>query len=188
MKKEFNPEHKLYTLCILVEDIPGVLSQVARLFSRKGYNIESIVSGETDRPGITRISIEILADELMLEQIAAQCRKLLPVKAVKVLDEESCIRREIALVKVGAADRNARDEVIQLANIFRAKVIDVSRESLTLGIFGSNSKITALIGMLTDYGILEIAKTGTIAIERGRSTIYDDNKLKEEYDYGKHVL
>ena len=108
--------------------------------------------------------------------------------AVKILDEDTSIRREIALVKVAAADRGARDEVIQLANIFRAKVIDVSRESLTLGIFGSNSKITALIGMLTDFGILEIAKTGTIAIERGKNTIYDDNKLKEEYDYGKHVL
>ena len=188
MKKQWNTERKLYTLCILVEDIPGILSQVARLFSRKGYNIESIVSGATDRPGISRISIELIGDELMIEQIAAQCSKLLPVTAVKILDEDTSIRREIALVKVGAADRNARDEVIQLANIFRAKVIDVSRESLTLGIFGSNSKITALIGMLTDYGILEIAKTGTIAIERGRSTIYDDNKLKEEYDYGKHVL
>jgi len=91
-------------------------------------------------------------------------------------------------VKVGAADLAARDQVIQLANIFRAKVIDVSRETLTIEIFGSNSKISALIEMLGDFGILEIAKTGTIAIERGRSTIYDDNKLKEEYDYGKHVL
>ena len=82
MKKQLNTERKLYTLCILVDDTPGVLSQVARLFSRKGYNIESIVSGATDRPGITRISIEIEADELIIEQIAAQCRKLLPVKAV----------------------------------------------------------------------------------------------------------
>ena len=79
MKKQLNTERKLYTLCILVDDTPGVLSQVARLFSRKGYNIESIVSGATDRPGITRISIEIEADELIIEQIAAQCRKLLPV-------------------------------------------------------------------------------------------------------------
>ena len=188
MKKQLDMERKLYTLCMLVQDVPGVLSQVARLFSRKGYNIESIVSGDTDKPGITRITIGIQADELMVEQIAAQCSKLLPVTAVKILDEETSIRREIALVKVAAADREARDEVIQLANIFRAKVIDVSRESLTLGIFGSNSKITALIGMLTDFGILEIAKTGTIAIERGRSTIYDENKLREEYDYGKHVL
>lgn len=188
MKKEFNPEHKLYTLCILVEDIPGVLSQVARLFSRKGYNIESIVSGETDRPGITRISIEILADELMLEQIAAQCRKLLPVKAVKVLDEESCIRREIALIKVNCADRSARNEIIQLVNIFRAKVIDVGRDSLTIWVFGGQSKNKALIAALEEFGILEIAKTGTIAIERGCDTIYDNNKLQEEYDYGKNVL
>ena len=188
MRRQPDTERKLYTLCILVKDIPGVLSQVARLFSRKGYNIESIVSGETDKPGITRITIGILADQAMLEQIAAQCSKLLPVTAVKILDEDTSIRREMALVKVAAADRNARDEVIQLANIFRAKVIYVSRETLTIGIFGSNSKTTALIGMLNDFGILEIAKTGTIAIERGRSTIYDDNKLKEEYEYGKQVL
>ena len=188
MKKEFSVERKLYTLCILVDDVPGVLSQVARLFSRKGYNIESIVSGATDRPGITRISIEILADELMLDQVAAQCRKLLPVKAVKILDGESCIRRETALIKVGVSDRNARDEVIQLVNIFHAKVIDVAKDALTIWVFGSPSKNTALIEMLEDFGILEIAKTGTIAIERGRSTIYDNNKLREEYDYGKHVL
>ena len=188
MKKQLNMERKLYTLVILVQDVPGVLSQVARLFSRKGYNIESIVSGATDRPGITRISIEIMADELMVEQIAAQCRKLLPVQAVKILDEESCIRREIALIKVTAKDRAARDEIIQLANIFRAKVIDVAKESLTLWVFGSRSKNTALIEMLEDFGILEIAKTGTIAIERGASTIYDENKLGQEYAQGKQVL
>ena len=185
MRPDMNKDIKPYTLSILVQDIPGVLSQVARLFSRKGYNI---VSGESGDPGVTRITIVLLGDELMISQIAAQCRKLLPVIAVKILDESTSLQREMALIKVKTLDRNARDEVIQMANIFRAKVIDVSRESLTLGIFGSNSKITALIGMLTDYGILEIAKTGTIAIERGRSTIYDDNKLKEEYDYGKHVL
>lgn len=188
MKKEFNTERKLYTLCILTEDSPGILSQVARLFSRKGYNIESIVSGATDRPGVARISIEVIADELMIDQLAAQCRKLLPVKAVKILDEETCIRREIALIKVRAADHVARDEIIQLVNIFRAQVIDVDRESLTIWVFGAQSKNTALIGMLEDFGILEIAKTGNIAIERGRCTIYDDSKLKEEYEYGKNVL
>ena len=179
---------KPYTLCILVQDIPGVLSQVARLFSRKGYNIESIVSGETDKPGVTRITIMLLSDALMIEQIAAQCRKLLPVMAVKILDEATSIQREFALIKVRAVDRNSRDEVIQMANIFRAKIIDVSRETLTVAIFGEQGKTKALIGMLSDFGILEIAKTGTIAIERGRSTIYDDNKLKEEYNYGKNVL
>ena len=188
MKKEFDPQKKLYTLSILVRDIPGVLSQVARLFSRKGYNIESIVSGETDRPGVTRITIVILGDELMVNQIAAQCRKLIPVLAVKILDEGTSIQREFSLIKVRAADRNARDEVIQMANIFRANIIDVSHETLTVAIFGDRSKTQALTDLLADYGILEIAKTGTLAIERGRSTIYDDNKLKEEYNYGKNVL
>ena len=188
MKKEFDPQKKLYTLSILVDDVPGVLSQVARLFSRKGYNIESIVSGATDRPGITRISIEIIADELMLEQIAAQCRKLLPVQAVKILDEDSSIRQENAFVKVRAANRTERDEVIQLANIFHAKVIDVARDALTIYVFGNPAKVQALIRMLDDFGIMEIAKTGTIAIERGSNTIYDNNKLREEYNYGKNVL
>lgn len=188
VKREFDTQKKEYTLSILVQDIPGVLSQVARLFSRKGYNIESIVSGETDKPNVTRITIVLLADELMIDQIAAQCRKLIPVLAVKILDENTSIRREFSLIKVYAADRNARDEVIQMANIFRAKIIDVSRETLTVAIFGDKEKTAALTGMLADFGILEIAKTGTIAIERGRSTIYDDNKLKEEYNYGKNVL
>ena len=188
MKKEFDTQKKLYTLAILVQDIPGVLSQVARLFSRKGYNIESIVSGETDKPGTTRITIVILGDELMVNQIAAQCRKLIPVLAVKLLDEASSIQREFSLIKVWAADRNARDEVIQMANIFRANIIDVSRETLTVAIFGDRDKTEALVRLLRDFGVLEIARTGTIAIERGRSTIYDDNKIKEEYNYGKNVL
>ena len=188
MKTVFDPQKKLYTLSILVRDIPGVLSQVARLFSRKGYNIESIVSGETDKPGVTRITIVILGDELMVNQIADQCRKLIPVLAVKILDENISLHREFSLIKVHAADRTTRDEVIQMANIFRATIIDVSRDTLTVAIFGEQGKTKALTNLLADFGILEIAKTGTLAIERGRSTIYDDNKLKEEYNYGKNVL
>ena len=180
MRPDMNKDIKPYTLSILVQDIPGVLSQVARLFSRKGYNIESIVSGESGDPGVTRITIVLLGDELMISQIAAQCRKLLPVIAVKILDESTSLQREMALIKVKTLDRNARDEVIQMANIFRANIIDVSRETLTVAIFGDR--------LLRDFGVLEIARTGTIAIERGRSTIYDDNKIKEEYNYGKNVL
>ena len=123
----------------------------------------------------------------MIEQIAAQCSKLLPVVTVRILDEETSIRREVALIKVTAADRNKRDEIIQLANIFRAKIMDVSREALTIEVFGTASKIAALIGMLKDFGILEIAKTGMIAIERGSSTIYDGSKLLEEYEHGKNT-
>lgn len=188
MRTQPNPAVKPYTLSILVQDIPGVLSQVARLFSRKGYNIESIASGESNEPGVTRITIVILGDELMVNQIAAQCRKLLPVMAVKILDEATSIQREFAMIKVKVVDRSTRDEVMQMANIFRANIIDVSRESLTVAIFGDREKTGALVALLDDFGVLEIARTGTIAIERGRSTIYDNTKIKEEYNYGKNVL
>ena len=188
MKKTFDTEKKLYTIALLADDTPGVLSQVARLFSRKGYNIESIVTGESDRPNTARLTISILADELMVNQIAAQCRKLIPVQVVKILDEETSIQREFAMIKVMAVDRTTRDEIIQMANIFRANIIDVSRETLTVAIFGDRDKTEALVRLLRDFGVLEIARTGTIAIERGRSTIYDDNKIKEEYNYGKNVL
>ncbi len=180
--------YKPYTLSLLVQDIPGVLSQVARLFSRKGYNIESIASGESNEPGVTRITIVILGDDLMVNQIAAQCRKLLPVMAVKILEDSTAILREFTLIKVEAIDRGTRDEVIQMANIFRANIIDVSRETLTVAIFGDKEKTDALVKLLSDFGVLEIVRTGTIALERGRNTIYDDNKLKEEYNYGKNVL
>ena len=174
MKKEFDSHGKRYTLCILVQDIPGVLSQVARLFSRKGYNIESIVSGETDRPGITRISIELLTDERLIDQIAAQCGKLLPVLAVRVLDSGNSIRREIAIIKIRTRTRDDREEIIQIANIFRAKIIDICRESLTIAVFGTPAKNKALIDTLSDCEILEIARSGSIAMERGPGSIYAD--------------
>lgn len=188
MKREFDTEKKLYTLSLLVRDIPGVVSQVSRLFSRKGYNIESIASGASKDPGITRITIVIRGDELMIDQIAAQCRKLLPVLAVKVLDQANSLQREFALIKVKAEDLTSRGEIIQIAGVFRANVIDVSRETLTVAIFGDGEKTNALLDLMKEFGVLEVVRTGTIAIERGRSTIYDETKLKEEYTYGKNVL
>ena len=171
MKRTFNTEKKLYTLSLLVQDIPGVLSQVARLFSRKGYNIESIVSGETSQPGLTRITIVIQGDELMVDQIAAQCRKLIPVQVVKILDEETSIQREFAMIKVMAVDRTTRDEIIQMANIFRANIIDVGKESLVIEMTGSKSNMTAFINLLDDYEILELARTGITGLSRGNSDI-----------------
>ena len=181
-------EPKEYTISILVENSPGVLSQVSRLFSRKGYNIDSIASGTTEDPRVTRITIVMQGDEVIIGQITAQLRKLLCVISVKLLSPESAVQRELVLVKVRAETKDKRDEIIQVVNVFRASIVDISRETLTVVILGSESKAGALMDLLADFGILEIAKTGTIAIERGRSTIYDDNKLKEEYDYGKHVL
>ncbi len=181
-------QKKAYTLSILVEDTPGVLSQVARLFSRKGYNIESIAAGITDKPGVTRISVVALGDEKMISQIATQLSKLMLVISVDILTDEDSIQRELVLIKVKAETRGQRDDVLQIVNVFRANVVDMGRESMTIAVLGNAEKTKAILNLLQDFGILEIVRSGMIALERGRNTIYDRNKIKEEYNYGKNVL
>ncbi len=181
-------EQQEYTISILVENSPGVLSQVSRLFSRKGYNIDSIASGTTEDPQVTRITIVIRGDENILAQITAQLRKLLCVISVKLLSRDSSVQRELVLVKVKAETKDKRDEIIQMVNVFRASIVDISRETLTVAILGDENKAAALMDLLEDFGTLEVVRTGTIAIERGRNTIYDNNKEKGEFNYGKNVL
>jgi acetolactate synthase-1/3 small subunit len=179
---------KRNTLSVLVENSSGVLSQVSRLFSRKGYNIESLAVGTTDNPAVSRITIEVMGDDLTITQVINQLRKLFPVYSVQRLDPEKSIRRELVMIKVKAESRDIRNEVIQIANIFRANIIDVSSGSLTLAIIGSESKDEALENLLKEFGILELVRTGMIALERGEDTINDDNKEKGEFNYGKNVL
>ncbi len=183
-----NNEKKAYTLSILVEDTPGVLSQVARLFSRKGYNIESICAGVTDKPGVTRISAVALVDEKTIQQLATQLSKLLLVISVEVLTDEESIQRELTLIKVKAETKDQRDAVIQIVNVFRASILDMGRETLTIAVVGNAEKTRAITGLLEDFGILETARTGMIALQRGKQTIYDHTKTREEYNYGKNVL
>lgn len=179
-----------HTLSVLVENTPGVLSQVSRLFSRKGYNIESLAVGTTDDPEVSRITIEVKCDDLMVEQIINQLRKLFCVYSVRLLPPNSSIRRELVLIKVKAEGRDVRNEVIQIANIFRATIIDVSTKSLTLAVIGQKSKDDALEKLLCEFGILELVRTGMVALERGEATINDndDNKETDEFDLGKNVL
>lgn len=178
------------TLAVLVDNEAGVLSRVVRLFSGKGYNIESLAVGTTDDPAISRITIEILASEDQTHLISSQLRKLICVHSVKTLNAEHAIRRELVLIKVSAATSETRNEVIQIANIFRASIIDVSPKSLTLAIIGEESKDDALERLLTEFGILELVRTGMVALERGEATINDndDNKEKGEFNLGKNVL
>ena len=182
-----NTEKKAYTLSILVEDTPGVLSQVARLFSRKGYNIESICAGPTRTPGTTRISVVTIGDEAMIRQIETQVAKLLLVISVEVLEGEESIQRELVLIKVRAADRDAREGIIQITNVFRANIVDFGTDSLVVACVGSSDKTQAIIKLLEDYGVLETVNTGTVALSRGSGSIHDRNKLKDEYNYGKNV-
>ena len=176
------------TLSVLVENAPGVLSQVSRLFSRKGYNIESLAVGTTDDPKVSRITIEVLADGQSTKQIMNQLRKLFTVYSVQELLPERSIRRELVMFKVRAETADVRNEVIQIANIFRCSIIDVSIKSLTLALIGDEAKADAMEKLLEAFGILELVRTGMVALERGAYTISDDNKEKTEFNLGKSVL
>ena len=181
-------EVKRQTLALLVDNEPGVLSQIARLFSRKGYNIEAFAAGPTENPGITRITVDVLADVQQTELLCNQLRKLYPIHSVKWLNAESSIYRELMLIKVRAEGGEKRNDVIQLANIFRAQIIDVSAETLTLVVTGDSDKLKAIENILSEFEILEIARTGVVAIERGKATINDESKERGEFNYGKNVL
>ncbi|MDD6159965.1 MAG: acetolactate synthase small subunit [Oscillospiraceae bacterium] len=181
-------EIKRHTLSVLVENEAGVLSQVSRLFSRKGYNIESLAVGTTDNPLISRITIEVLADDDHILLLSNQLRKLFPVHSVKILTPEKSLRRELVLLKVKAENSERRSEVIQIANIFRASIIDVCIGSLTLALIGDEQKTGAIERILEEFEVLELVRTGVIALERGIETINDETKEKGEFNYGKNVL
>lgn len=177
-----------YTLAVLVDNAAGVLSQVSRLFSRKGFNIESLAVGVTENDAVSRMTIEIVVDSVdQVELICNQLRKLIPVHSVKVLERAHSMRRELALIKVKAETSEARSELIQLGSIFRASIIDVAPSSLTFAIIGEDDKVEAIKSLVESHGILEMARTGVIALERGGFTLDEDTKEKGEFDYGKNV-
>lgn len=155
---------------ILVDNTAGVLSRISGLFSRRGYNIESITAGVTADPRYTRITIVASGDDVILEQIEKQVAKLVDVRNIKELKPEESVYRELALIKVraNAADRQG---ILSISDIFRAKVIDVSAESITMEITGSQSKLEAFLKMLEAYEILELARTGLAGLERGHENI-----------------
>ena len=179
---------KRHTLSVLVENSPGILSQVTRLFSRKGYNIESMAMGTTDTPTASRITIEVMGDDQQIRQIINQLQKLFCVYSVQWLAPEDSIRRELVMIKVRAEERSTRTEIIQLADIFRAAILDVSPQSLTLAVIGEESKNEALEQLMEDFGILELARTGVVALARGQDTISDARKETTEFNLGKHAL
>ena len=177
-----------HTIAVLVANETGVLSQVSRLFSRRGYNIESLAVGTTDSAHISRITIEVLATHQSAELICNQLRKLLPVHSVKLLEPSQSIRRELVLIKVRAATHEVRNEVVQVVSIFRGSVIDVCPETLTVSLIGAAEKTEAVETLLGEFGIVELVRTGMIALERGRYAIDENTKEKGEFNHGKHVL
>ena len=155
---------------LLVENTSGVLSRISGLFSRRGYNIESITAGVTADPKVSRITIVACGDDEILDQIEKQVAKLVDVCDVKELKPDQSVYRELALIKV-KADAKSREGVISLANVFRANIIDVSEQGLIIEITGGQDKIEAFISLLSGYEILELARTGIAGLRRGTDDI-----------------
>ncbi|GAC1407843.1 MAG: acetolactate synthase small subunit [Mycobacterium sp.] len=155
-----------HTLSVLVEDKPGVLARVAALFSRRGYNIQSLAVGATEHKDMSRMTIVVSVDEHPLEQITKQLNKLINVIKIVEQDDDNSVARELALIKV-RTDANTRSHVIEAVNLFRAKVIDVSTESLTIEATGTPAKLEAFLRVLEPYGIRELVQSGVVSLSRG---------------------
>ncbi|MEM9924130.1 MAG: acetolactate synthase small subunit [Cyanobacteria bacterium P01_D01_bin.50] len=154
-----------HTLSVLVEDEAGVLSRISSLFARRGFNIESLAVGPAERSGISRITMVVPGDDRVIEQLTKQLYKLINVLKVQDITEVPCVERELMLLKVNANSTN-RSEIVELAQIFRARVVDVAEDSLTLEVVGDAGKIVAIVQVLQKFGLREIARTGRIALTR----------------------
>lgn len=155
-----------HTLSVLVENKPGVLTRVAGLFARRGFNIDSLAVGESEDPRLSRITLTIDGERHPIEQVTKQLHKLINVVKIRELEPEGMVAAELLLVKV-AAEGEKRTEALQIAEIFKAKIVDVDRRALTLRVVGTTDKLEALLELLRPLGILEVVRTGTIAIGRG---------------------
>ena len=154
-----------HTISVIVENKFGVLARVSGLFSSRGYNIDSLTVGETNNPDVSRMTIVVKGDDRILEQVSKQLDKLIDVIEVKDLPEGGYVGREIALIKVNC-ENATRTEILEIANIFRAKAVDIGHRSMILQITGSEDKINAFINLMETFGILELARTGKVAMVR----------------------
>jgi acetolactate synthase I/III small subunit len=159
-----------HTLSVLVEDRPGVLARVSGLFSRRGFNIESLAVGPTELPEVSRMTIVVAVEDLPLEQVTKQLNKLVNVIKIVELEPTVSVQRELLLIKV-RADATVRSQVLETVQLFRAKVVDVAPEALTIEATGTSDKLSALLRMLEPYGIREMVKSGMVAVGRGPRSI-----------------
>ena len=162
----------VHTLSVLVENKPGVLARIASLFSRRGFNIDSLAVGPTEHPEISRMTIAVNVEGNPLEQVTKQLNKLVNVIKIVELEPSSSVQRELLLVKV-KADQSQRTGVLEVVDLFRAHVVDVGTESVVVEAIGSPTKLTALLAALEPFGIREIVQSGTVAIGRGPRSITD---------------
>ncbi|WP_302625784.1 acetolactate synthase small subunit [uncultured Eubacterium sp.] len=154
-------------LSVLVDNTSGVLNRIAGLFSRRGYNIDSLTVGETENPKYSRMTIVVTGDDAILEQIIKQITKLEDVRRVDVLESNNSVTRELILVKI-KTDAAQRQQVMAMTEIFRANIVDVAKDSVMIEITGSQSKLSAFLSLLEDYEILELVRTGITGLSRGK--------------------
>jgi acetolactate synthase I/III small subunit len=169
--------HSNHTLSVLVENKPGVLTRIAGMFARRGYNIHSLAVGPTDDERVSRLTLVVGTEAVQLEQIIKQLNKLVHVLKILELEPEEAVEREMQLVKV-TADPATRSQIIEIAEVFRAKIVDVSHDALTIEAAGNPAKLEALAELLAPYGIRELVRSGTIALSRGTRSITDGSKLR----------
>ena len=155
-----------YTIVAIVENKPGVLARTAGLFSRRGFNIESLVVGATENPNYSRMTISVKADEVVLEQVMKQLNKLINVIKVSRLDPEDTVERELAIIKVDTK-KETRSEIVQIVDVFRARTVDIAEGELIIEVTGNRDKIDAVMKLLENYGIREMSRTGEVILARG---------------------
>ncbi len=159
-----------HTIAVIVENKSGALTRVAGLFSRRSFNIDSLSVGATDNPEYARMTLTVNGDDDILEQVVKQLSKLRNVIRVSELSPSESVERELAVIKVGA-DRESRSEIMQIVNIFRAKIIDVSSRTMIIEVTGDEEKVEAIITLLRQFGIKELARTGKVSMVRGMRVI-----------------
>ncbi|MDP3103351.1 MAG: acetolactate synthase small subunit [Candidatus Methanoperedens sp.] len=164
-----------HTVAVLVENKPGVLARVSGLFSRRGFNIESLAVGVTENADTSRMTIVVSGDDKVLEQVMKQLNKLIDVIRVSDIPPEDSVNRELALIKVGV-DSTTRAEVMQIGDIFRAKIVDVGSKSLIVEVTGDESKINAIEQLLRQFGVKEMVRTGKVAMNRGAKVVQSEKK------------
>ena len=159
-----------HNIAVIVENKSGVLTRIAGLFSRRSFNIDSLSVGETDNPEYSRMTITVQGDRDVLEQVIKQLSKLINVIRVTELDPSESLERELAVIKV-SVDRENRSEIMQIVNIFRARIIDVSQRSMIIEVTGDEEKVDAIVQLLRQFGIKELARTGKVSMIRGARVI-----------------
>ncbi len=166
-----------HTIIVLVEDIPGVLNRVSSLFRRRAYNIASLTVGQTTTPGISRMTIYLDTDDTSAERLIAYLYKLVNVIQVEDLNNTPTVSRDLAMIKVKATDEN-RTSIMQVVDVFRARIVDVTSSSLIIEITGDEAKIESFIEVLRPWGIIEMVRTGVVAMARGVAPLYANGQLK----------